>query len=246
MKIASCFLILLVSSLYATINPNDSLIIRKLLGLNGHANIEVGAVVETGRPGDGNRVVKITVQGLKIDSFPQEMDSLDYLSEVNLKGDSIKKFPNFLTRKLVNLNLSNNLIDSIPKEYFGLFLNQKSVWFAHFDHNNIRMLPDEVSQFRGQWFTLHQNKLHTLPVSILDAEYPDFLGIDSNYICNPDSNLAAYLDQKSGKDTWRATQICPTNIIKPSRTRTQVKRNDPSRIPNFEINGVRRNQKNGK
>ncbi|MDW9378812.1 leucine-rich repeat domain-containing protein [Chryseobacterium sp. JV558] len=161
---------------------------------NYYASLIAFYAWEKARQGFGNieTTEKIGLEGKGISILPDEVKSLKYLQNVQLKDNNFETIPpNILNIKTINMiNLQNNKISKIPKDISkltnleALYLNQnsissipielcnvKSLKYLTLNNNQILNIPDEIKKLKNlEILSLSGNHLYDFPIITLELE----------------------------------------------------------------------------
>jgi Leucine-rich repeat (LRR) protein len=133
-----------------------------------------------------NQSPEIIFANKGLNKFPNQLWNFTYIVELNLSQNEISSIPKEITllKELSYLNLSQNKLKSLPMEIGKLELLNELL----LDNNQLIVLPDEISNLKSlETLSLKNNQLTTLPKSFKKLKNLRKLELKGNEI--PESEL---------------------------------------------------------
>jgi hypothetical protein len=205
----------------------ESLVVRRILDLNGRQDVSVDSVVElnASRKFDGLRLhslgisvfppeigrlrfVQLKAGGNKLTVLPPEMNDIYPLRIINLENNLLERLPGPLDRvsEVWMIGLSHNRLTAITAEDLRR-LGQDKIAVLNLDHNRLESVaPNLLDVAYG--LQLDNNRLTTLPMEFLGKTPRGLFSVDSNRICDIPDTLAAWITRHARNKNWRSTQDC--------------------------------------
>lgn len=135
-----------------------------------------------------NKSSLLNLSGMFLEKIPAEVFELDFLTNLNLKNNSITEIPDEIS-KLVNLKvayLNSNKIEVLSKELFKL----KQLTVLDLANNNIQELPSEIGNLQHlKRLFISENNLSTITASIGNLKSLEILDLRDNSLQEIPSDL---------------------------------------------------------
>ena len=165
------------------INLIDVSVIQDIIELNvnllGQNTEDVGEQIWSDSP--DSRLISLSINGQGIDTLPNSIGNLTYLSSLDLSSNDIASIPEAISQinRLKNLNLSANNISSIPEPIWDL----DSLYSLDLSVNSLTMLSGSIKKLSNLTsLNLSANNITSLPDSIGNLTSLSKLIIQSNQL----------------------------------------------------------------
>lgn len=193
----------------------DSVALRRFLDVCGMKTVSVASIASTIE----GRLAHLDLSRRGLDSLPASVSALDFVREIDLRGNRLAVLPATLPHlpRLTYLDLATNPLSGFPSALRGA----DSLRILDLDSTMLVSLPSWLGELANLWyFSAAWNSLDSLPRSLVQLKRLAILGIYRNRISSfPDSMDA----MDSLREIWAETnqlKRLPSDFVRLPNLRT--------------------------
>ncbi len=175
----------------------DSVALRRFLDVCRMKTVSVASVAS---PIEG-RLAHLDLSRRGLDSLPSSVSALDFVREIDLRGNRLAHLPSTLPQmpRLSFLDLAANPFAVFPQALRGT----DSMRILDLDSTGIAALPSWLGELSNLWYlSVAWNKLDSLPASLIQLKRLAILGIYRNRIATFPDGMGA---MDSLREIWAET-----------------------------------------